>query len=199
VDITPESSLASDVLVASSKGMSTNDSSSHSPLFGRPTHGSEEVVHKHGLDRSTTTLSEAAKVGTGQLVSVLFAGVGSDSAKLELSQELAEKEVGVELILCGIVRRESSHDGLRHDNGVVSQRNQMAASLIRLKDIKVFQTFLETSVGGIKQIDTPISSSEGFTTRPHSEVHEVVAGESDEAGSESSSGKRIILVLDLVG
>lgn len=199
VHVTPESSLAGDVDVGSSQGVGSDDGGDHSPFKLRVTDGPVEVSSEDIEDGPGADFSEAAGVGTGKFVLVLFACAGGLPAELELSLELAQQEVGVESVLSGVVGGQSAHDGLRHDDREVSQRGQVAAPIVGLEDIESLETGLQTNVGGVEQVDTAVSSSEGLAVGVHPEVHEVVAGESDEASSESGSGLGVLGVLGLVG
>jgi len=172
----PESVKARSSLIGRAKSMGTRDGCGMSPAVAR---GLVDVV----VEDHTKPIASICRVWHEASVPSTLGGCLS--SELEIAHKGTHDGAKLKFIVGIIISGSSTHHRLCGDDEVVSKRNSCTKLLVRNDHVEVLGAVLEAYVVGITEVNASVRSSS--IGGANSEVHEVVAYQSDNAAGVLSS------------
>ena len=181
----PEARVAGVLDMGGTNGVSTVDSGGESP--GIVTGGSVDVVNKDVVETSASVL------GVREQVKVISASLRGGSTVAEGVHELLTKGAVDELVGGVIISGSSNSDSLARDDDEIGKGDDAADSVVNLGETRRLHAAGKTGVVTIVEVHAAVRT----VTIANTVVHEVMAGESDEAASHGSLADVLLGVEEL--
>ena len=181
----PEARVAGVLAMGGTNGVSTVDSGGESP--GIVTGGSVDVVNKDVVETSASVL------GVREQVKVISASLRGGSTVAEGVHELLTKGAVDELVGGVIISGSSNSDSLARDDDEIGKGDDAADSVVNLGETRRLHAAGKTGVVTIVEVHAAVRT----VTIANTVVHEVMAGESDEAASHGSLADVLLGVEEL--